>query len=1157
LSLHKLVKSILEHLSAIERFLLVIDQFEELFTLTQEGGERRRFMQELLDASEKGALRRPPSFVLLLTLRADFMGQALSYRPFADALQDGSLMLGPMTRAELKRAIEKPAELQGAAFETGLVERLLDDVGDEPGNLPSLEFALTLLWEKMDVGWMTHDIYDEIGRVDGALARYAGEIYAGLDAQGQNESRKAFIQLIQPGRGTEDTRRMATRDELVSVDWSLIQYLADKRLIVTSRNEAGVETVEVVHEALIQSWDQLREWIDADRAFRNWQEGLRGNLRQWKGTGQDKGALLRGATLAQAEEWLVNRSEDLSPAEAAYIEAGLERDRMIHDRRTRRSRFIFSGLAIGLVVALILSVLALSQRNSAIAESNARATQQVIAEDERARAENAVIEIADQKNLIETQARDAVARNLTSAAHDVLNFNPQLGLLLVLEAAKKTYLEQGTILPEVQTALYEHISDASRLVNTIPPQRFGLPYIHFAVDSSRLIAHYFASETDPLLFPNRTTTLVMDVYDGTVLHELPAGIVADAWPSTPFIGIVEPTEDELILNLWNPIDGVLRQSIHLSIPKNAKVGDLDALVLNPEATRLYADWLNGYITQVWDIEAGAETNSQGLVEIGERKAPWILLEVPFFKVGVPSYTTVSADGTELYQVYPRNRRASFIVRNAETLELLRDPSHGYGFLRTDHESMASISPDGNLLGVMSHDIMLIDNFESNEELNRLISSPDSPFIAFSFSPDSTLLAIVDADGTIKVWDLARLVDDHLIRPIITLTSPGSLIHHIKFSPDGQWLATASNDGAIKIWDINPGKSLTLAMIRQDFTGDEEAAVSIALNPMGNRMAAAGLNGFAAVYDLDSAERLLILGDIRSGPVEQIDYSPNGSTIATCRYDGPFQIWDADSGIELFRLEDYTEGACSFSFRSDGRSVFLGFLKNGYGWHHELALPRLESGTLIEAVPLRADDWLRPIEGALTSVAYDDGSSSLAVISDIGELKIWNVDAAVGSGDQLTSFPLVHEKGGYLEALVDLSNEFLVVSMIDGSVKILDYETFQFVGSIAAHEGKITAAAFSQDGSQLATSGQDRAIKVWDMPSGDSFLRLPDQDAAITDLAFSSDGTHLYAAGEDGTIRLFILDIDELIELAQSNVTRSFTTEECQQYLYTETCQAPD
>jgi len=656
LSLHELVKEILDRQPIIERFLLVIDQFEELFTLTKEAEERRRFLDEILEASEKGALRRPPSFVLLLTLRADFMGQALAYRPFADALQDGSLMLGPMNRAELKTAIEKPAELQGAAFEAGLVERLLDDVGDEPGNLPLLEFALTLLWEQMDVGWMTHAIYDEIGRVDGALARYADEIYTGLDAQGQNESRRVLVQLIQPGRGTEDTRRVATGDELVGVDWDLIQYLADKRLIVTSRNEAGSETVEVVHEALIRSWDRLREWIDADRAFRSWQEGLRANLRQWESTGQDKGALLRGVPLAQAEEWLANRTEDLSPAEAAFIRASLERDRMIRSRRVRRRRYIFAGMAIGLVVAVILSIFALSQRSSAIAESEARATQQAIAEDEaearatqqaiaevewaraeeesearatqqsiaeeersraeeeraraeeeRARAEEAVVEIADQKSLIEAQARESLALNLASYALDNLNIDPQLGLLLALEAANQTYSEDGTVLPEAQAALHQSIQDVSRLVYTIPTQDLGLPYISFSADGSRLIARYIRSGSDPRYSPDGTSTLVWDTHTGELLYTLPKGVAVDAWPETPFVGIVDVADGEVVLNLWNPIDGTVRSPINLTIPAIETADDLSAVMLSPDAQSLVVSWVNGTQLQVWDLETGTPT----------------------------------------------------------------------------------------------------------------------------------------------------------------------------------------------------------------------------------------------------------------------------------------------------------------------------------------------------------------------------------------------------------------------------------------------------------------------------------------------------------------------------------------------------------------------
>jgi DNA-binding SARP family transcriptional activator len=161
-----------------KRALLLVDQFEELYTLCPDPDEQRRFLDGLLAAVEPGGGPRGHPLVVLLTLRADFMGQALTHRPFADALQENALILGPMTRDELRAAIERPAEVQGAAFEEGLVERVLDDVGDEPGNLPLLEFALTLLWERHRYGWLTHEAYEEIGRVEGALARYADQVYA-------------------------------------------------------------------------------------------------------------------------------------------------------------------------------------------------------------------------------------------------------------------------------------------------------------------------------------------------------------------------------------------------------------------------------------------------------------------------------------------------------------------------------------------------------------------------------------------------------------------------------------------------------------------------------------------------------------------------------------------------------------------------------------------------------------------------------------------------------------------------------------------------------------------------------------------------------------------------------------------------------------------
>jgi hypothetical protein len=297
---------------------------------------RRAFLDLLLQPLAS-ATASPPDLVLLLSLRADFAGQALSYRPLADAMQQGGLILGPMSRSELRRAIEEPARGQGVTYEPGLVERLLDDAGDEPGNLPLLQFALTLLWERRVGGQLSHAAYEEIGGVAGALTVYADHVYEELIPAEQEGARRVFLQMVHPGEGAEDTRRLATRDELNEKDWPLVQKLANARLLVTDRNPAGQETIGIVHEALIWNWGRLRAWMDEDRAFRTWQGRLRAALRQWQVSGRDSGALLRGVLLAEAEGWAAQRADDLSPLALAFIATSLQlRDYQLAQARARR-----------------------------------------------------------------------------------------------------------------------------------------------------------------------------------------------------------------------------------------------------------------------------------------------------------------------------------------------------------------------------------------------------------------------------------------------------------------------------------------------------------------------------------------------------------------------------------------------------------------------------------------------------------------------------------------------------------------------------------------------------------------------------------------------------------------------------------------------------
>ncbi len=337
ISLQDVVTRILEKHSSTG-LLLVADQFEELYTLCRDGSERQEFLACLLEA-----VNYKPSFTLVLTLRADFLGYALSYRPFADALQNADVKLGPMNRQELQDAIAKPAQKQGVKMEQGLIERILDAVGEEPGNLPLLEFALTQLWEKQTNGKLTHAAYDAIGGVEQALSNHAEEVYGQLSAKEQKQAQRIFIQLVRPGEGTADTRRQATRTEVGEENWGLVKRLADERLVVSDRKktagEAEEETVEIVHEALIREWSRLRQWMKDDRAFRLWQERLRAVMHYWETANQDEGALLRGSLLAEAEAWQQKRSADLSEAERDFILLSLAlRDRDKDEREQMQQR---------------------------------------------------------------------------------------------------------------------------------------------------------------------------------------------------------------------------------------------------------------------------------------------------------------------------------------------------------------------------------------------------------------------------------------------------------------------------------------------------------------------------------------------------------------------------------------------------------------------------------------------------------------------------------------------------------------------------------------------------------------------------------------------------------------------------------------------------
>ncbi|MBP7686462.1 MAG: SUMF1/EgtB/PvdO family nonheme iron enzyme [Thermoflexales bacterium] len=341
-----------------ERLLLVVDQFEELFTTCKDEREQRAFVDNLMHAV---ASTTSGPVIIVITLRADFYAPCARFDLLRQALEQHQAYIGPMTEAELRRAIETPAQRAKWQFQPGLVDLMLHDVGREPGALPLLSHALLATWNRRRRRTLTLEGYREAGGVNGAIATTADEVVRSLSPDSQAIARQIFLRLTELGEGTQDTRRRATLNELISRPQlqsqveTVLKTLADARLVTTDQN-----TTEVAHEALIREWPLLRGWLDEDREGLRLHRQLTDDAQHWIALQRDEGALYRGMRLSQILDWQRNTpTSELNEREAEFIKASqTRRDRDVDaERERRRLRWLLAIVVnVGLLAAVILLV---------------------------------------------------------------------------------------------------------------------------------------------------------------------------------------------------------------------------------------------------------------------------------------------------------------------------------------------------------------------------------------------------------------------------------------------------------------------------------------------------------------------------------------------------------------------------------------------------------------------------------------------------------------------------------------------------------------------------------------------------------------------------------------------------------------------------------
>jgi WD40 repeat protein len=1096
------IQSLLGNEGECNNLLTIIDQFEELFTLCLDGDVQRQFIDELLDAIKEANAARG-NLIVLLTLRADFMSQALSYRPFADALQEMTLLLGPMNRTELRAAIEEPARIQGVNFESGLVERLLDDVGEEPGNLPLLEFALTLLWEQMENGFLTHSAYERIDCVDGALANYAEGIFTKLDEQEQENGRQIFVQLVRPGDGTEDTRRVATRTELSELSWPLVRQLADQRLIVTGRNQDGIETAEVAHEALIQKWGRLQDWMRVDRAFRIWQDRMRGNFIQWQRSGEDEGVLLRGAPLAEAEGWLVDHDYKLSRAELYYIQASIDLRERTMVQRDRRRKQVMTGLVFGFAVTLILLLLIWNQRQEARHQASIGLASQAVAE--------------------------------------LKGDFPERGGLLALEA-----LEHYPYTWQAEAALAQAVLDG-RLRGILPHD----DYVNTAQWTGD--GEYILSASSD------GTSRLWNASTGEEIQRFTEGNPTHASMSPDEQSLLAVNIDETLLKVWDVPTGTVRYTL-----TQEELGP--ALFVTMEKWEPWSPASDQFLTysvdgmvNIWDMKTGELVQSfriQGVSTDSDLGSSHVDLDnvTHDFYFGEGDQALWSPDGKLI--VTSSSVIGSVALWRVETGEMLYSIP---GEFEDQNIYVTSWSPSGEqyatrgLGGVKVYDSMTgdldLDLSIPGVYIYRAIWSPDGSYLLASGIDDGTArvfdtgngkeefqisnllnatgsdwsektnqIAIAGHDGIIHIWDSTRR------RELDTLYGTQPRILKVVFSPDGEKIFAIGDENSIKIYDLSE------ASLRIKFPiGPKNTISTVGWSPDGKRIAIGNENRTAMIWDATTGDEQVILRG-HDKHLWYIGWSPDNEHFVSTSDDRTARIWKSSTGEMLRVFNGHQSGVMGAVWSPDGNRV---------------ASFDIDNGEVIIWDPNTGNELLKfsNHQDFIMWVAWSPDGSQILSTGAHGEAYVWDTY----TGDIIQELYPDSYKLDVISAVWTKDGKRAYVYSADGIVNL-----FEVHSGISLMQFEIPRPSLSQF---LLSPNESRILKggvggasVWDVKNGVEILTY---DApGWVDAAYSPDGKKILIGCNWGTLEIYPTwhSVDELVEYARDCcVIRDLTPEERLQF----------